>query len=329
VSLSRYDVTHPLYFALIPKMIRQGKLALRKIAPDIVNAHHFPSYITAYQYDPQKTFWYSHEPYPLFHNAFFRKNSALPMRARSYGWGLLYKEMDIKYARQVPLVVSNSHFSQKIFYDAFQRWPEEVIYPGYCIDPSLASDEPFQNTNGKRILVVGPSSAIKGFEYALQAYERLARNYELELVIIGNVDPKYLRLLTTYIQGKRPGWDTIKIEGRVSSQKLIDLYASSHLTFYCSINEPFGIVPIESIIMGTPCVGFAMGGLVESLSIDELKRFLVPPGSVKDLVKVTEEILNSNYRISSESRSLIQKKFSWDRITDQYETLVYKFQETC
>lgn len=328
INLSRYDAHHPLYYCFIPEIIRKGKLALQKIAPNIVNAHHFPSYITAYLYNPQKTLWYVHEPYPLFHNAFFRRHATFTWMARSYGWGLIYRRLDIKYARQIPLVVSNSQFCQKLFYEAFHRWPDEVIYPSYCIDPSIAQNEHFQSKHEKRILVVGPSSVIKGFEYALKVYEVLAKKYDLELLIIGNIDPKYIRMLETYLKEKRPGYDAIKIEGRVSSTELARRFASSHLTLYCSINEPFGIVPIESILIGTPCIGFSMGGLNESMFNEELRQFLVPYASLSGLVNVTEKILKSNYRVSNKTRNLVKKRFSWERTVEHYENLIQNIKET-
>ncbi|MFX1535780.1 MAG: glycosyltransferase family 4 protein [Promethearchaeota archaeon] len=329
ISLSRYDVKHPLYFPMLPNIIRTGKVALQKVAPDIVNAHHFPSYIAAYLYNPQKTFWYAHEPYPLFHNPFFIKHSILTMKARSYSLSLMYKRLDIKYARKIPIVVSNSQFSQELFYRAHHRWPDEVIYPGYYIDPSHASNKPLQGKTDKRILVIGPSSAIKGFEYALKVYEVLAKKYDLELLVVGNVDPKYSRMLELYIKEKRPGYKGIKFDTRrYSPAELATVYASADLTLYCSINEPFGMVPVESLVVGTPCVGFYMGGLKESFFNEELRQFLAPPASINELINITKKIINSNYRISLKTRNLIKEKFSWERTVDQYEQLIKKIAES-
>ena len=53
--------------------------------------------------------------------------------------------------------------------------------------------------------------------------------------------------------------------GRISKKDLNIFYQSSLLTFFTAIDEPFGIIPLESMINGTPVIAFNMGGPKETI----------------------------------------------------------------
>ncbi len=320
-SLGRYNAKHPLYWVTMPRIIDLGQKILKKINPDVINAHHFPSYISAYRFNPKKTFWYCHEPYPYFYDQIYvRKENRLVFYS-SLGLRTVYRPLDIKYARKIRTIVTNSNYSKEMILHTFKR-SAYVIYPGHNWKLGTKESIHFLGRNYKKILIIAPSSQIKGFEYSLKVFEKLSRDLSIEMTIVGDIHPLYSKLLISYIKKKKPGFERIKILGKIPTKELMHCIIQSNAVLYCSINEPFGIVPLESVSLGTPCIGFDMGGLKETMLTDELQQYLAKPNSIKDLIRITKNTLESEKRISTTSINKIRRKFSWKKTVDQYERLI-------
>ena len=51
----------------------------------------------------------------------------------------------------------------------------------------------------------------------------------------------------------------------VSDEELINYYNSARITAYTPVQEPFGLVPLESMACGTPVIAVKEGGIQESI----------------------------------------------------------------
>lgn len=129
-----------------------------------------------------------------------------------------------------------------------------------------------------RMLYVGRIDERKGIETAIRALGSLA---SARLTVLGGGDDQYLRRL----HGMVSDLDlTQRVTfSRVPREKLPDEYAEADvLVFPASWEEPWGLVPLEAMAVGTPVVATGRGGSAEYLE-HERNCLIVPSGDVPAL----------------------------------------------
>jgi len=93
----------------------------------------------------------------------------------------------------------------------------------------------------------------KGIDLAIQACNEL----KLPLVIVGvGSQEQYLRSIAG---------DTVTFKGYVPDQEMAEIYAHAKALIYCSIEEDFGLVPVEAMAHGLPVIGYRSGGTAETV----------------------------------------------------------------
>ncbi|HLW16278.1 MAG TPA: glycosyltransferase family 4 protein [Actinomycetota bacterium] len=147
-----------------------------------------------------------------------------------------------------------------------------VVYSG--IDradfPSVASEaKPWRG----RLLCVGRVNELKGVDVAIEALAHLPADTSLD--ILGRVDPAYRARLDEII--RRHGLaERVRFDVVERSELPARYRAADALLFPVRWEEPFGLVPIEAMVCGTPVVATGLGGSAEFLA-DETNCLLVPP----------------------------------------------------
>ncbi len=117
--------------------------------------------------------------------------------------------------------------------------------------------------------------------------------------------------------------------GEISEDKMIELFQNALLTLVpIKWNEPFGLIPVESMACATPVVAYANGGVKETV-VDGLTGYLVEEKlGVKELVKKTRAILEMNkvqyQKISKNAREHVVKNFSLEKMVNDYEKVYYQ-----
>lgn len=61
---------------------------------------------------------------------------------------------------------------------------------------------------------------------------------------------------------------TVEFCGSVSDEALDELYAGAHAFLYASVDEDFGMVPVEAMAHGVPVIAYASGGVKETVAPD-------------------------------------------------------------
>ncbi len=150
----------------------------------------------------------------------------------------------------------------------------EVIYNG--IDPrDLKPQEDlddlrnqFANRDERLILLLGRLVYEKGFQLALDAMPRVISELgNVRFVIAGSgTHEQELRKQVTDLglddHGKFVGW--------IGDDVLHSLYCVADLTVVPSIYEPFGLVALEAMASGSPCIVADTGGLKEVVPNDDV-----------------------------------------------------------
>jgi len=130
-----------------------------------------------------------------------------------------------------------------------------------------------------KLLYVGRVEERKGVHVAVEAMARLPSEATLE--IAGPADERYLPGLQARI-------DELDLTDRVvfttyPRTELPDVYASADVFLFPVLwDEPFGLVPLESMACATPVIATGMGGSKEFL-FDDVNCLITPPGDAAAL----------------------------------------------
>ncbi len=131
----------------------------------------------------------------------------------------------------------------------------KVVYnsfPSYLIQKSEEFVSP-QKTNS--ILFVGNIKKHKGLKILLDAFEKAKKQgLKSRLVIVGNKDNFRTGDEETVERLNNFSNDQIEFTGKITNEKLRELYASALVLVQPSLYEGFGIPPLEAMVMGTPAI---------------------------------------------------------------------------
>lgn len=180
--------------------------------------------------------------------------------------------------------------------------------------PQLESKKDFIFWAGRIIDKKGPLEAIK-----------TAKKINIPLILAGKItEPDYFETLI------KPEIDNklIQLVGELSEKEMIKLFQQAKVTIVpVKWNEPFGLIPVESMACGTPVVAYPNGGLRETV-VDKITGFLVDEKKgVNGLVEKTDYILKldkKNYqKMCIAARNHVVKNFSIEKMINEYEKIYY------
>ena len=133
---------------------------------------------------------------------------------------------------------------------------------------------------------------------------------------------------------ERDGLDGhVEFLGFVPEEELRMFYASSDLAVVPSIYEPFGMVALETMAAGTPCIAADTGGLRE-LVVHDATGLRFSPGDPASLAGAILRLLTDarlDRRLTLDARRMINDQFSWTsiagRTVDVYERAIREERE--
>lgn len=156
--------------------------------------------------------------------------------------------------------------------------------------------EPLQD--GPLILFTGRIVYQKGVDLLIRAFKQLLVTHPNSRLIILGIPSGDYNLLYDLIYNAMDVKDNIRIILGPIDRPLYQLFHyASNVYVAPSRWEPFGITVIEAMAVGTPVIGYATGGMNESI-IDLRKDptrgtgFLVEPNSIGELARALREAIN-------------------------------------
>ncbi|MDA9269667.1 glycosyltransferase family 4 protein [Amylibacter sp.] len=176
------------------------------------------------------------------------------------------------------------------------------------------------------ILFVGrleESEKYKGLEHVIEAVQSVIKQgIPCKLTIVGDGDSRQRIQDSVGFPYKKD----IAFLGRVSSKEMESIYEKSHLFVMPSSGEGFGIVFLEAMSQGIPCIGGDHGGSPEVIA-DGVDGYLVKYGKPEILV---EKIMNLYFNhelyssFSKESIRSVDANFSFNKFTDRWNDVIAK-----
>jgi glycogen synthase len=128
---------------------------------------------------------------------------------------------------------------------------------------------------------------------------------------------------------ERDGLDgRVEFLGFVPDEELAMFYAAADLAVVPSLYEPFGMVALETMAAGTPCIAADTGGLRE-LVVHDATGLRFEPGDPASLAGAVLRLLTDarlDRRLTLDARRMLNDQFSWtsiaDRTVDVYERAI-------
>lgn len=154
-----------------------------------------------------------------------------------------------------------------------------VVHPG--VDAEFFSPRPQGASRTLfRACFVGRVELAKGAGYLLQAWKRLALP-NAELVLAGEVRPEMKELLRTEADS------TVRVAGVLAATELAEMYRSSDVFVFPSVNEGLAMVLLEAMASGLAVVASDMSGAADCVS--EGKEGIITP--VRNVDRLADAIL--------------------------------------
>lgn len=225
-------------------------------------------------------------------------NFASPQRAAAW-----YAREHALYQGAARVFTASEHVRRSMVVD-YGVAPERVVAVGE--GTNLRVEEPAEPDVGPpRILFAGYEFRRKGGPVLLEAFRRVAAEVEgAELVIAG---PRRL-------DGPLP--PGVRVVGQVSRDVLGRLYATSSVFVLPSLFEPFGLVLLEAMEYGLPCVATNRDAIPEIVIDGETGR-LVPAGDAEALAGALVEVLRSGDEarwMGRAGRRRVRRLFTWQAV---------------
>ena len=189
-------------------------------------------------------------------------------------------------------------------------------------DPN--NTEPLINQDDFLIGTAASITPRKGIEYLITAVGQLSEEYQVNLVIAGEVgSPEYKRDLEKLINEyglnrkvKFLGW----IEDMPSYICSLDLFVLP------SLNEGIPGAVREALAMEVPVIATDVGG-TSDVVIDRQTGYLIPPKNTNVLKKYIEKMISnpdSREIFGENGRKLIENEFSVAQYTNDYEQFLHE-----
>ncbi len=177
----------------------------------------------------------------------------------------------------------------------------------------------------KKVLFLGRLAANKGIDYLVKAIPMVLKAVpDAKFVICGEGEEKpHVEAFIDKI-GVR---DHIEFKGKVNLDQMVELYSTSAMFVFPSINrlEAFGIVQLESMACRTPVIASNIPG-VNNVMDEGKSGLLVEPRNSEALADAIIKVLkdpNLAERMGQRGRELVETKYNWKTIGEQIEN-VYK-----
>lgn len=157
--------------------------------------------------------------------------------------------------------ISNSRYIAEQFH-----YKCEVIYPELARSHFDVSESrrDGDKSGSLQAVMLGTLSPEKGQLDAVQAIAHArSRGKVISLDIYGSGSPQYANLIEKAIRRHDLG-DLVKLHAPTGAPR--SAFRHADLSIVCSRNEAFGMVTAESVLAGTPVIGYNRGGTAEILS---------------------------------------------------------------
>ncbi|WP_423407222.1 N-acetyl-alpha-D-glucosaminyl L-malate synthase BshA [Heyndrickxia sp. MSNUG] len=173
----------------------------------------------------------------------------------------------------------------------------------------------------KVVIHVSNFRPVKRVQDVIQAFAGIAEHLPAKLLLVG--DGPEMKTVCN-LAGELGIRDKILLLGK--QERVEELYSLSDLMLLLSEKESFGLVALEAMACGVPCIGTDVGGIPEVIVNGET-GYICELGDIKTITEKAVEILSNEVihrRFSANSIERAEKRFSAEQIVSEYENIYYQ-----
>jgi glycosyltransferase involved in cell wall biosynthesis len=228
-----------------------------------------------------------------------------------------YRPWEQRLLRRADTIIATSAAYRDASH-ALAGWRDKTVIVPLALDdaPAHEAGESLWPTGLRRLLAVGRLSHYKGFEVLLDSLVRLP---DTALLLIGSGEREHAlraRIAELGLAGR------VRMTGHVDDAVLLRAYAQAEMFCLPSLDraEAFGMVLLEAMRAGLPCVASAIPGSgVGEVVVAEQTGLLTAPGDAAALAEALERLGNDatlRHRFGEAGRRRWQENYRPDAVTE-------------
>jgi glycosyltransferase involved in cell wall biosynthesis len=247
---------------------------------------------------------------------------------------LYSRQVQHRLAHKADAIITVSHYSKDRIVCELGVPPERVFAihpapnPQFSVAPISAAPpiEVYKWAHGAYVLALASASPRKNIPHLMREYALLDPDIREQYNLVLVVAHPYLKNDLKSISCSLGIADQVHLMEQVSDSMLVDLYRCASLFVFPSLDEGFGLPPLEAMACGTPVVASNAGSLPEILGDAAL---LVNPVERSGLTNAMYMMLTDSALIRQyQARGIRQSaQYSWTRTAQETLALyerVYK-----
>ncbi|WML25800.1 N-acetyl-alpha-D-glucosaminyl L-malate synthase BshA [Neobacillus sp. OS1-33] len=172
----------------------------------------------------------------------------------------------------------------------------------------------------KVIIHVSNFRPVKRVQDVVKSFAKIASVMRAKLLLVG--DGPEMTIICKLV--RKLGLDS-QVIFLGKQESLEELYSISDLMLLLSEKESFGLVALEAMACGVPCVGTNVGGLPEVIN-HGVNGFICEVGNIEEISSKALAVLNDkniHKQFSNHSIETAKTKFNAEQIVEQYEQIYF------
>ena len=263
-----------------------------------------------------------HHPITFDFRYELKTSKKIKYKISRYRWYSFLK-MQKKVAPNINRIICPSNSSKKGIIEDFKCKSKNITVINNVLDSSEFKHVTDSTRNPFRLITTASADVpLKGLDYTLIALKKLQASYpKIHLIIIGTIKKNgHTKRLIDNLGIEQ----NITFRSNISKAEIIELYSTSSVAIVSSLYEGFGYPVIEAMSCEVPLIA------TNTASIPELTgkyACLVEPKNDEAIFKSIIKILSDydNYKeIAIKGRQHVIDKFNWDKISKEYENIIYE-----
>ena len=216
-----------------------------------------------------------------------------PSKVLKIGWEHNHYHNDYKYARDVIRSAKRLDYfvlvSQELKAFYMEKLKGTKCYCTYI--PNVIDEIPVKSSSltEERLISVGRLSEEKGYHDLLKIFYLLSKehkNWHLDIIGDGIQKPKLERYIKTHKLE-----DNVTLHGFQPKEYINKMFNKSSLYIMTSHTESFGIVLIEAMAYGIPCIAFDSAEGAREIINSGMNGFLIKHRNYSAMIKKIEDLM--------------------------------------
>jgi len=259
----------PFYWIRFKLIQKKYIEALNKQDFDVLFSHLFPCNYFCSLIQKKYNFKhinYCHEPFRYFYDKKFYSNVSFLVKILSFFLRLFFKKYDIEGCQNADNIICNSNFTKEKAKKCYNR-DSYVLYPVLNFDEKnnmskiIDFNQKFKIQQKKPILfTLGLTHHMKGAKELILIFNKIISDCPDTILLIGGwMERTNANSIKKLIKKLKIPHKNILFIGPFERKYLGNFYNLATLTLFTAIDEPFGLIPLESMSYGTPVIAFEGG----------------------------------------------------------------------